>query len=123
MEAWQLDGGDTVRFHEPGLALHCGDQHLRVDGALSRDLWIGREADCDLVCPATHVSRYHARIDFARSGYVLTDASTNGTWLHSEDGSLERVHRRSVRLWGRGKLFLGEANAELACVQFEIESR
>jgi FHA domain-containing protein/uncharacterized protein DUF1707 len=41
---------------------------------------IGRDASCDLLIEHTSVSRWHARLDRAMDGWVLTDAgSTNGT--------------------------------------------
>jgi hypothetical protein len=43
---------------------------------------IGRDAGCDVVVPQADVSRRHAEIVPAQSGYVLTDLSTNGVLVN-----------------------------------------
>jgi hypothetical protein len=56
---------------------------------------IGRDAGCDVVVPNAEVSRRHAEIVPAQSGYVLTDLSTNGVFVNGD-----RV--RYSALLGRG---------------------
>lgn len=66
-------------------------------------LTIGREADNDLVCAASTVSRNHARIEHRPDGWHLVDlGTTSGTW---HDG--RRVE--DVTLVGRQELVLGDA--------------
>jgi hypothetical protein len=45
---------------------------------------IGRDAQCDVVVPQPDVSRRHAEIVPAQSGYVLTDLSTNGVFVNGD---------------------------------------
>jgi hypothetical protein len=45
---------------------------------------IGRDAQCDVVVPQADVSRRHAEIVPAQSGYVLTDLSTNGVFVNGD---------------------------------------
>jgi FHA domain len=45
-------------------------------------LVIGRDVGCDVVVPQADVSRRHAEIVPAQSGYVLTDLSTNGVLVN-----------------------------------------
>jgi pSer/pThr/pTyr-binding forkhead associated (FHA) protein len=45
---------------------------------------IGRDAGCDVVVPHAEVSRRHAEIVPAQSGYVLTDLSTNGVFVNGD---------------------------------------
>src|SRR3712207_5787004 len=45
---------------------------------------IGRDAQCDVVVPEAEVSRRHAEIVPAQSGYVLTDLSTNGVFVNGD---------------------------------------
>ena len=52
---------------------------IRSTGAV-----IGRDAGCDVVVPQEDVSRRHAEIVPAQSGYVLTDLSTNGVFVNGE---------------------------------------
>jgi hypothetical protein len=47
-------------------------------------LVIGRDVGCDVVVPQGEVSRRHAEIVPAQSGYVLTDLSTNGVFVNGD---------------------------------------
>jgi pSer/pThr/pTyr-binding forkhead associated (FHA) protein len=58
---------------------------------------IGRDASCEVVVPATEVSRRHANISPGPGGYVLTDLSTNGVLVNGE-----RVPK--TRILGRGDM-------------------
>jgi pSer/pThr/pTyr-binding forkhead associated (FHA) protein len=57
-----------------------------VDGreyaVAAEGLTLGREAGCDVVIAAGAVSRRHARIEAADSGYVVIDLSTNGVLVN-----------------------------------------
>jgi pSer/pThr/pTyr-binding forkhead associated (FHA) protein len=44
----------------------------------------GRDAGCEIVIPATEVSRRHAMVTPGEGGYVLTDLSTNGVLVNGE---------------------------------------
>ena len=43
--------------------------------------------------PENHISGRHARIDWEEGGYVLTDTSTNGTFLNGSGDRIEGAHR------------------------------
>jgi pSer/pThr/pTyr-binding forkhead associated (FHA) protein len=58
-------------------------------------LSIGREAGCDVVIPATEVSRRHARIELNADGYALVDTSTNGV-------SVNGARMKGTQLLARG---------------------
>ena len=47
-------------------------------------LVFGREAVCDVVIPQKRVSRRHAEIVVTPKGYVVTDMSSNGTFVNGE---------------------------------------
>lgn len=47
-------------------------------------LVFGREAICDVVIPQKRVSRRHAEIIVTPKGYVVTDLSSNGTFVNGE---------------------------------------
>lgn len=44
---------------------------------------IGRDETCQLHIPSRRTSRQHAVIDFSRESFILTDHSTNGTFVRS----------------------------------------
>ena len=58
---------------------------------------IGRDASCEVVVPATEVSRRHASIAPVEGGYLLTDLSTNGVLVNGD-----RVPK--ARILGRGDM-------------------
>lgn len=47
-------------------------------------LVFGREAGSEVVIESTQVSRHHAEIAASAAGYVLTDLSTNGTYVNGQ---------------------------------------
>lgn len=52
---------------------------------LHRDeLQIGRDESCDVVLPSPAVSRIHVRVTPCAGGFRVTDQSSNGTWLGSQ---------------------------------------
>ncbi|HEX7417376.1 MAG TPA: adenylate/guanylate cyclase domain-containing protein [Steroidobacteraceae bacterium] len=68
---------------------------------------IGRAEDNDLIVRGTLISRIHARIEINRSRFVLTDQSTNGTFVRTSDGEESFVRRDSVQIKGEGMIGLG----------------
>jgi hypothetical protein len=53
--------------------------------ALTGDLRVGRERDCDVCLESEHISRYHACIRYGSDGFVLEDLqSTNGSYINSQ---------------------------------------
>ncbi|HXE56857.1 MAG TPA: FHA domain-containing protein, partial [Gemmatimonadales bacterium] len=61
-------------------------REYRVEDGLS----IGRDAACDVVVDGKDVSRNHAEIRLGAAGYVVTDRSTNGTYVNGERVAGER---------------------------------
>ena len=51
-------------------------------------------------------SREHARIECRRDKFVLTDQSTNGTYVTKADGATY-LRREETTLTGEGKITLG----------------
>jgi hypothetical protein len=68
---------------------------------------IGRADDNDLVIRGNLISRLHARIEISRNKFVLTDQSTNGTFVKGSDGEESFVRRDSVQIKGEGLIGLG----------------
>ncbi len=48
------------------------------------EVLIGRSSECDLIIPASSVSRKHARIVGTEYGYFLEDLSKNGTFINGK---------------------------------------
>lgn len=113
---WQTD---DVTSMLPALALTAHDKRrnlrlrLRVD---DRDyvideqrpqMVIGRADESDIVVRGNLISRQHARIEFSRSRFTLTDQSTNGTFLQINGQEEAFVRRDSVSIKGEGRIGLG----------------
>ena len=90
----------------PLLRLHHGLK--TIEATQDRPLLtIGREPLCDLVLVDSFVSRIHCRIERRTDCIVLTDSSTNGTCIRSDDGTEHLVKKTSRILTGKGLLFFG----------------
>ena len=113
---WQTE---DVTSMLPAIALTARDQRrnlrlrLRVD---DRDyvidenrpqVVIGRADECDIVVRGNLISRQHARIDFGRNRFMLTDQSTNGTFLRINGQEEAFVRRDSMPIKGEGAIGLG----------------
>lgn len=68
---------------------------------------IGRDPASDLVVNWPSVSRRHATIGYSRGRFVLSDASTNGTYVTLQNGQVVFLRRESLPLWGSGRIALG----------------
>ncbi|SFO46348.1 type VI secretion system-associated FHA domain protein TagH [Sphingomonas sp. OK281] len=72
------------------------DNGMPTEFVLSRrGAVVGRAASCDwsLPDPRNHISSRHFEIIFDGSGYILTDVSTNGTYLNGASTRLPAPHR------------------------------
>jgi class 3 adenylate cyclase len=68
---------------------------------------IGRAEDNDLVIRGNLISRLHARIEFSRNRFTLTDQSTNGTFVKISGEEEAFVRRDSMPIKGEGLIGLG----------------
>ncbi|RPI13301.1 MAG: adenylate/guanylate cyclase domain-containing protein [Lysobacterales bacterium] len=82
-----------------------GREYVLGDGKES--LTLGRSEENDIVVKGHLVSRIHARIELARSKFLLVDQSTNGSFVTTEEGKEAFVRRDSVALRDRGLIGLG----------------
>jgi class 3 adenylate cyclase len=68
---------------------------------------IGRTPGCDIVVDSSVASRQHAIIEPRGNQYVLTDTSTNGTFLLVNDREVLTLKRESTGLPGKGVISFG----------------
>jgi adenylate cyclase len=73
---------------------------------------IGRDLQCNLVVASELASRQHARIEYSRGKFVLTDQSTNGTFVHIDGSSEVYLRREALPLSGTGAISLGRSCAQ-----------
>ena len=68
---------------------------------------VGRDLDCTLTINGDRVSRHHANIQCVQGQVILTDTSTNGSFLHRHRQSPLFVRRESVVVEGSGAIGFG----------------
>ena len=69
---------------------------------------LGRDEVCDIVVNTEYASRQHARVEFRFEKFVVSDQSTNGTYIRFSDGHVIRISREDLVLRGSGSISLGQ---------------
>jgi len=85
-----------LRYHTEIMEL---DQDMNV-------FILGRGQKADMVVNDSMASREHARIECRRGKFILTDMSTNGTYVETQEGP-SYLRREDIVLTGEGKIALG----------------
>lgn len=75
----------------------------------SEPFMMGREVSNNLVVEADWVSRTHAQIEFKRGHFMITDRSTNATYVGIGQDPELRLHRDEVHLRKSGTISMGQA--------------
>ena len=88
------------------LALRYPGQHIDLTPDQT-GFSVGRDPSSGLVVNWPSVSRRHAIFDFRRGRFVLSDTSSNGTYLTLQNGQVVFLRRESLPIWGRGQIALG----------------
>ena len=88
------------------IRIRCMGQKTRTLRPGDR-LTIGREPHNDIVLADSTVSRSHAEIEYRQGRFRLTDKSSNGTVVLTDDGRLHRLRRDHTHLSGSGRICLG----------------
>ncbi|NNG04227.1 MAG: FHA domain-containing protein, partial [Inquilinus sp.] len=70
---------------------------------------IGRDERCDLIVSSYFASRRHAVVEKRRDRFILTDESSNGTFVVPRQSAEIYMKRESLPLIGRGTISLGAA--------------
>jgi adenylate cyclase len=90
-----------------GLLLTYKSNTIKLD--LNTDtINLGRGQDCDLVINGDLISRFHATIGIRRGKFVLTDQSTNGTFVRTLDGQNVFLRQDELTLFSSGVISLGK---------------
>lgn len=117
-----LPWDQVKKQHESQLVLRYGAQEFIVR-ADAPPFHMGRSPSSDLATQDKNASRSHAVIRFSNGHYVLTDRSTNGTYLRM--GAEEvYLHRDQIPLLREGAISLGQAHASAGpdVIYFSCES-
>ncbi len=90
------------------LSLEFQGNQNRIPSDDHRTFVIGRGVQSDLMCKTRLASRTHATLEFRRGKFLLTDQSSNGTFVQTDDGESIFLRRQELMLWGSGYISLGE---------------
>lgn len=69
---------------------------------------LGRGKDCDLIVKGDLISRYHSKIEHHRGKFVISDQSTNGTFIRTTGGQGIFLRREEFALFDSGYISLGK---------------
>ena len=69
---------------------------------------LGRGKDCELVIDGDLISRHHSKIEHRRGKFILSDQSTNGTFLRTTEGQDIFLRREEFTELGSGSVSLGK---------------
>ncbi len=108
-QATQLFGRPSDRQHlirNASLALEHHEQRILLTSP-APPLVLGRSDQCQMVVNNDLASRRHAFIEPKRDHFILTDQSTNGTYVSTQEGETFFLKRESARLVGSGVISLG----------------
>jgi adenylate cyclase len=101
--------------HEPTLTLTCGTGMLTM-GATHAAAALGRGATNDLVVDDKMASRVHVKIQYRRGKFILTDQSTNGTYVTFHGDPEIMLKREQVLLRDHGVMSFGRSSKEPGAV-------
>ena len=85
--------------------------HERIKELGSRDpaVIVGRSSKCDFVIDSDCASRQHAKLAYRKGKFVVSDHSTNGTFIKPQGGKEVYIHGEDYPLSGSGFISLGES--------------
>jgi class 3 adenylate cyclase len=120
---WQEDTSgmtmvqSAIRIGDPASQKQGAKLRLRHRGKLielnenSEPFMMGREGTNNLMVEADWVSRTHAQIEFKRGHFMITDRSTNATYVRIGEDDELRVHRDELHLRKSGTISMGQSVA------------
>lgn len=115
---------DALRTQELHMSFGSKTVKLLQSGSAIKAIHLGRANTCELEVSDPRVSRTHASVQVRGNQFVLTDASSYGTWVYVGSQSEPLVLRRTdCVLVGEGDISLGcERTADKAAiVHFSVQ--
>ncbi len=77
-----------------------------------KSIVLGRDDECDLVIRNNLASRQHAHIEYNFGKFLLTDHSSNGTYIRFSDEQVIQLSHQQIVLHGGGSISLGQPFTE-----------
>ena len=104
------------------LTLTCGKNKFDINNTTT-SFMLGRGIDCELIVQGELISRYHSKVEHRRGKFIITDQSTNGTFIKTEDGLDIFLRREELALYGAGYISLGRQvdRTDIALIHFSSD--
>ena len=117
---WRADDNATMlaraRVHDkpaPPAVLRLKFRGMRMERRREKEvLVIGRDENCGLVVHDEHASREHCTIERRKDKFVITDVSTNGTYVTIDGENEIQLEREELTLRKRGWICFGSSRAQ-----------
>ncbi len=77
-----------------------------------KSIVLGRDDDCNLVIRNNLASRQHAKIEYSFGKFLLTDHSSNGTFIRFGEEQAIQLNHQQIVLHGAGVISLGQPFSE-----------
>ena len=114
--------GGIIQRVDVYLLLRYGDKEVTLHEE-GQSVMLGRDPGHELSVDSKLASRNHAQIEYSNGKFVLSDHSTNGTFVLTGEDETIHLHRETFLLQGSGQISLGEDFAEnpAELVQFYLQ--
>lgn len=118
---WELDDTLSTRiglpqFRKPTEARHelllRYRQHITTIDEQHKSIVLGRGDTCDLIIQSNFASRQHARVEYSFGKFMITDHSSNGTYIRFSDNQIIHLTHQEIILHGTGSISLGHPFSE-----------
>jgi len=109
-------------FQATTLILTCGKKKIDIPNTTTSFV-LGRGTDCELVIQGELISRYHSKLEHRRGKFIISDQSTNGTFIKDRDGLEIFLRREELALYGEGFISLGKKvdHTDIDLIHFSSE--
>jgi len=84
------------------------EEKLYTNEDLSSAITIGKDSSCAIPLDAEYASRAHVKVEYRRGKFIITDQSTNGTYVQFKGQDEIFIRREELTLIGDGDISLGE---------------
>lgn len=91
----------------------------------NKKLLLGRDDSCQIIVKSDFASRQHANVEFRSGNFILSDHSSNGTYIRGSDGTVSRLHHENLTLRGNGTISLGQPYSDnpTGLIEFAVTAK
>ncbi len=101
----QIDGNEESTKQATRLFLWHKEEVCELFPS-TNEIIVGRAQTCEIIFQNKYTSRQHARFKFENGEFIITDHSTNGTYIKNDEGEVFLMGER-MELHGSGIVSLG----------------